>query len=46
MQSRTLLSGIGFTPQLLGPSLAVIVVSLFAAISAHFAKWIVNADAG
>jgi hypothetical protein len=33
IQSRTLVSGIGFTPTLLGPSPALIVVSLFAAIS-------------
>jgi hypothetical protein len=32
IQSRTLISGIGFTPLPLGPSLALIVVSLFAAI--------------
>jgi hypothetical protein len=33
IQSSTLISGIGFTPPLLGPSSALIVVSLFAAIS-------------
>jgi hypothetical protein len=32
IQSRTLISGIGFTPPPLGPSLVLIVVSLFAAI--------------
>jgi hypothetical protein len=33
IQSRTLISGIGFTPPLLGPSPVLIVVSLFTAIS-------------
>jgi hypothetical protein len=33
IQSRTLVSGIGFTPPPLGPSPALIIISLFAAIS-------------
>jgi hypothetical protein len=33
IQSRTIVSGIGFTPPPLGPSPALIVVSLFAALS-------------
>jgi hypothetical protein len=33
IQSRTLISGIGFTPPPLGPALTLIVVSIFAAIS-------------
>jgi hypothetical protein len=33
IQSRTLVSGIGFTPPPLGPSQALIIISLFAAIS-------------
>jgi hypothetical protein len=38
IQSRTLVSGIGFTPLPLGPSLALIVISLFAAISPTHAQ--------
>jgi hypothetical protein len=51
IQSRTLVSGIGFTPPQLGPSSTLIIISLFAAISTaraqiqlrhRFAFWFIS----